>query len=188
MRRLRGASRFLIVLLVLCLLPPAMAGCGSDKNGSTDAVGAVAHAGKGRGEESIEGFGEEAEGGTRGELLGVFHSYLMAVGRGEHGAACRLLAGRVQRALVEFAGGRGRAGECPAAMTKLLGPMDAAAARREADGTIVKVRVQDDSAFVVFSAPGAKLFQMPLTRAGDTWKAGIVMPSVLVPSAATLGR
>ncbi len=50
------------------------------------------------------------------------------------------------------------------------------------------MRVQGDRAFVVFHAPGAKLYQMTMVQEGGNWKTATVAASVLVPSAATLGQ
>jgi hypothetical protein len=49
------------------------------------------------------------------------------------------------------------------------------------------VGVRGDRAFVVFHAPGAKLFQLTMVREGGRWKTTTIAASVLVPSAATLG-
>jgi hypothetical protein len=54
-------------------------------------------------------------------------------------------------------------------------------ARQQADGQITKVRVQGNRAFVVFRAPGAKLYVTGLVEEGGGWKATTVIPSVLVP-------
>ena len=43
------------------------------------------------------------------------------------------------------------------------------------------MRDEGDRAFVVFKAPGAKLYQQTMVREGGEWKVATVAASVLVP-------
>jgi hypothetical protein len=54
-------------------------------------------------------------------------------------------------------------------------------ARQQIDGTITKVRVEGNRAFVVFHAPGAKLYMQAFVREGGEWKSTTAFASVLVP-------
>ncbi len=49
------------------------------------------------------------------------------------------------------------------------------------------MRVQGDRGFVVYHAPGAKLYQLTMVREGGAWKAATIAGSILVPSPAMLG-
>ena len=75
------------------------------------------------------------------------------------------------------AAGSGREAILPA----LLAPTAAQVARQQADGQVTKVRDEGDRAFVVFKAPGAKLYQQTMVREGGEWKVATVAASVLVP-------
>jgi hypothetical protein len=68
----------------------------------------------------------------------------------------------------------------------LLTPQAYATSREQARGTVRKVRVKDDQAFVVFHAPGARLYQLPLTYEKAEWRVGLLVASVLAPSLSSL--
>jgi hypothetical protein len=195
----------LIPILLVSLVTIAAAGCGGGGGSSTQPSSGQAEApaaqdassestgaeGKGHyqgGEKSIEDFGSEAEGASRAALLGAFHSYLNAVATEDNAAACSYLSVNVQRSLERLAGGQGKSPGCAQILSKLLSPTAPAISREQAEGGITKVRVEGDRAFVVFHAPGAKLYQMTMVRESGEWKVATVAASVLVPSAATLGQ
>lgn len=175
----------------------AAAGCGESgdeqttqspdvkqKNGesfSTGYAGAEGNEDEGGGEKSIEEFGSEAEGSEEEEILGSFTAYLEALADDDLAVACSYLASNVQQSLAQLAGGKLKRNGCPAILSKLLAPTANAVAREQVEGEITKVRVQGDRAFVVFHAPGAKLFQMTMVRENGDWKVAIVAASVLVP-------
>lgn len=87
----------------------------------------------------------------------------------------------MHRSLGELAGAQAEAVGCARIVPRFLAPTAAAIARQQASGTITKVRVKGDRAFVVFQAPGAKLYQQTLLRQNGRWKATMVAASVLVP-------
>jgi hypothetical protein len=178
------------------------AGCGgggqgeSEPSTQTTRVGADARGGGGQqreggdgketaplrgGEASIEDFGDEAAGSQRGEILTNFETYMNAVGDEDSATACSYLAARV-RGSVEQLGGKGKGPGCARLLPALFAPTAAAIFRRQAEGRITKVRVEGDRAFVIFHAPGAKLFQMTMVREGGQWKMATVITGVLVPS------
>jgi hypothetical protein len=193
----------LIPILLMSLATIAATGCGGGGDSSTQASSGQAEPGaaqgsestaaerKGRyrgGEKSIEDFGAEAKGAGRAALLGAFHSYLKAVAAEDNAAACSYLSVNVQRSLEQLAGGQGKSPGCTQILSKLLSPTAPAVSREQAEGGITKARVEGDRAFVVFHAPGAKLYQMTMVREAGEWKVATVAASVLVPSAATLGQ
>lgn len=138
-------------------------------------------------EKSIEGFGKEAAGVGRSAILEVERSYFGAISSKRYSVACSHLASSVKRSLVEL-GGAGRHAACPEALSLLLAPQASFAARREARGSIRRVRVDGSRAFVVFHAPGARLYQLPLFVEKGRWKVGLLTASVLAPSASTLAQ
>jgi hypothetical protein len=64
----------------------------------------------------------------------------------------------------------------------LLSPEAAEIAKGQAEGEVTKIRVKGDTAFVVFHAPGARLYQLTLAREEGEWKATSLSASVLAPS------
>lgn len=185
---LAGRTRRLLpALAVLALLA---SGCGGGSSSSSSEAEGTSRSTSGQsgGEKSIEGFGEEAKGSDRTALLSTFRDYLGALARRDYAVVCSRLAGRVQHSLDQLAEGRRGALDCAEILPRLLAPTAAAIARRQEDGRVTKARVEGDRAFVVFHAPGARLYQLAMEREGGDWKATTVAASVLAPSAATLER
>jgi len=138
------------------------------------------------GEEEVEGFGSEAQGAAKGEVLAAERTYLSAIATKSYGQACARLAPAVTGSLQKMVKG-GDAG-CGAILQKLLSPTTAAVARQQLGGEVVRVRVEGKQAFVIFHAPGARLWTLPLSNEGGGWTVATLAPSVLAPSAATLGE
>ena len=67
-------------------------------------------------------------------------------------------------------------------MALLLAPSAAKAAAGQDEGKVAKVRVGGERGFVVFHAPGARLFSLAMVREGGEWKAGGAVGSVLAPA------
>jgi hypothetical protein len=175
------AARALALSLTLAVLAALAAGCG----GGSDAGSSTATAGQpqgNNGEKSIEGFGQESAGRGRAAILAAFHGYFEALADGRYEAACARLAAVVKRSLSQIAGRGSPTASCATTLPKLLAPGAARSARQQANGAVRKVRVQGGKAFVVYHAPGAKLYQMYLLREGGGWKATTLTGSTLVPS------
>ena len=164
--------------------PPASPATGSTAESSSSATGQAGEregGSAGGGEKSIEGFGEEASGGERAAIVGAFEGYLNAMAAGEPAAACSYLSATVQGSLERFASRSLKRKGCAAILPGLLAPTAAAISREQANGEIIRVRIEGDRAFVIFHAPGAKLYEMPMVRESGGWKTGLVAAAVLVP-------
>jgi hypothetical protein len=115
-------------------------------------------------------------------LLGAFTGYLRAVAVKDSGRACSLLSVLAKRSLARLAAsGPGKGAACSQILAAMLTPGAADVARQQANGRVTKVRVKGGRAFVVFRAPGAKLYQLTMVNEGEGWKAATVVASVLVP-------
>jgi hypothetical protein len=175
----------LLVVMVLCAI-----GCGGGGSGSTgggEESDARAQQRNRQGAEArIEGYGGEATGVDRVAILATFHRYLEAIGAGEYASACVNLAGFARHSLRQLAGEADGGRHCAAILPGFLTAAAGATARQQAVGTVRKVRVEGDRAFVVFHAPGARLYQMTMTREGGRWRVATVSASVLAPAAAAL--
>jgi hypothetical protein len=163
----------LALLCLLALLP----GCGGSGDAPTTA--ATSPPQRKNAEESIEGFGEGAEGSDREELLLAFHGYLGALAASDEEKACAYLGERVSESLDQLA--KGKNAGCPEILEALLSPEAGKVARAQERGRIEKVRVEGDTAFVVFHAPGARLYQLNLIREDDEWRVSALSASVLAP-------
>jgi hypothetical protein len=173
----------LALLLATCLV--ACGGGDGDSTSSTAGGASTESSASGEehkgGEASIEEFGSEAGGSDREALLAVFTGYLNAIADKNNATACSYLTTNVQEGLEQFVGGALKGKGCTAILPKLLAPTAPQIAREEVNGQITKVRVEGDRAFIVFKAPGAKLYQLTMVREGGDWKTATVSASVLVP-------
>ena len=177
----RALAPAALLFALLCL-----GGCGgggsssqSSTQSSSEATTTQSAPAEQNAEESIEGFGEEAEGSERGEVLGAFHAYLGALADVDYPAACFRLSARVRHSLSHLTKGKL---SCERAMALLLAPSTAKTTAQQDEGKITKVRLKGDTAFVVFHAPGARLYQLTLAREGGRWKVTSLSAAVLAPS------
>lgn len=171
-----------MALALLCL-----GGCGGDSSStqsSSEATTAQSESApkEENAEEGIEGYGEEAEGSEREEVEGAFHGYLGAIAQGDEQGACSYLSARVTESLQQFAAKAKKEISCPQLLEALLSPQAEQIAKGQAEGTVTKIRVKGDSAFVVFHAPEARLFQLTLAEEGGEWKTTSLSASILAPS------
>jgi hypothetical protein len=173
-------------VLFIALLLLALSGCGGGggSDSASEPTTPSRQSAEG-GEKSIEGFGSEAEGTDRNAILAAEQSYFTAVSSKGYAMACSHLASSVKRSMAELSAGRRRA-NCAAVLPALLAPQAYATMRQQARGAVKRVRIEGNRAFVVFHAPGARLYQMPLVSEDDDWKVGLLTSAVLVPSRSTL--
>jgi len=180
-------ARLLFGLLLLAL---PLAACGEGEEATTQRGAATAARSateasprpeRQTGEQSVEAFGTEAAGQERAAILAAERSYLRALGKGDHAAACARLPDQVRASLRQLVTGRLKAKGCAAILPAVLAPAALALARAQAGGEVRKVRVEDEQAFVIFRAPGAKLWVLAMARQGGEWRPTTLVPSVLVP-------
>jgi hypothetical protein len=176
-----------LLLIIVVFLPYVLSGCGDGGDtASTASASGTGRVDKTAGaEQSIEGFGAEAVGSDRRTILRVERSYFAAIAAKRYAVACSILAGRVRHSIANLAGS-GQDGSCPQVVPALLAPQAYATAREQARATVRRVRVKGGQAFIVFHAPGARLYQLPLTYEKAEWKVGLLVASVLAPSLSTL--
>jgi len=177
MKSPKRASALALLAVVL-----ALAGCGGG-GGSSSATTAKAPGTEPQqgGEASIEGFGSEASGAEREAILASFEGYLNAIAQRDYPTACSHLSANVQSSLEQLVVKSLKGKGCAAILPKLLSPSAPETARQQAEGKVAKVRFEGERGFVVFHAPGAKLYQQTMQREGGEWKVASVAASVLVP-------
>jgi hypothetical protein len=177
-RSARGQA--LPLLLALAFVACAPVGCGGGGVAPADSTGTVERGGTTGAEKSFEEFGAEARGSDRWAILRAERSYFMALALRHYAAACARLSSSVRHSVSELAGGSDVA--CRRALPALLEPHIYAAMRAQARARVEAARVEGDRAFVVFHAPGARLYQLPLLNEDGEWKVGLLTASVLAPS------
>jgi hypothetical protein len=142
------------------------------------------------GEEDVEEFGSEAAGSEKEAVLSTEHKYLAAIAIGDYNTACRLISSNLDEEFGELVqgSGSGTSPKCKQFLPHVVASNAAQIARQQLSGKVVKVRVEADQSFIVFHAPGARLFVFPMHRESGGWKVGAISSTVLAPSAATLGE
>jgi hypothetical protein len=131
----------------------------------------------------IEEFGSEAKGAERQAMIDAYRAYLRALAAKDFSAACADLSTPFRKLFSRFSSAAhgGSGGGCVGAM-KRVAENTRTESGKKADGTVKKVRVEDDHGYVIFHAPGADLYQMRVAREAGEWKAGALAAPVLVPS------
>jgi hypothetical protein len=187
----RHTSKIAAVLVAALIVAPGIGACSGEDEAKEPTTEAAGEARKGDsyegGEESVEEFGSEAEGSSKKAVLAAEHVYLSAVAERDFREACSFLSASVQRSLERFAVPKLKAKGCPAILPQLLASTAPGVARQQAEGEIKRVRVNGNMAFVIFHAPGARLYVLAMRREGGAWKATTIFSSILAPSAATVG-
>jgi hypothetical protein len=158
----------------LCLL--LVSGCGGSGESSTSTSTTTEQ--RTGGERSIEGFGSEAKGAEKQAMLDAYRSYLGAIGEKDYPSACGLLSEQVKDSLAKLSKGKA---SCEEVLPSILSPTAAPLSRAQARGEVTKVRVEGENGFLVFRAPGAKLYQLTLLSEGREWRVASLGAAVLVP-------
>jgi hypothetical protein len=117
-------------------------------------------------------------------VTGVERAYLTALSKQDFAAACGLLAKAPRAQLQQLV--QGKKVGCSAILPRLLGAPAASTAHVFLEGDLRRVRISGGKAFVIFHAPGARLFLIGLVREGGRWRVGSLTPSVLAPSKGAL--
>jgi hypothetical protein len=164
-----------------CLAALGLTACGGSAGDSTksNATTARVHHFEG-GEKSVEEFGSEAAASGRQAIVSVEHAYLYAIAERDFARACALLSASVQRSLEQLVP-KLRGEGCAAILPKLLASSAPAIVREQAEGEIRRVRVKGGRAFVIFHAPGAKLYVFTMVKEGGRWRPTAATASILVP-------
>jgi hypothetical protein len=200
-------------MTVLWILAIGVAGCGGGSNtqsgtaeptiagndkstqaGESSPGGATHHEGRKPshryrgGEKDIEEFGTEARGPEAEAVLTAQQTYLAAIVSRNYGKACTWVSSSLEAQFSQIVEPGVGPKSCDQVLPKILAGDASHVAALQLSGKIVKVRVEGDRGYVVFHAPGARLFVFPMTREGGSWRVASITSSILAPSAATLGE
>jgi hypothetical protein len=206
-------SRSGIALLVATLLVGfaslfSLGGCGSSSEGAAREAGSPGAAAGGAAsgasrdsakpkpghshyegaEEEVEGIGAEAKGGAKEAILDAEQGYLSALAEGSYADACSFVSPQTLHSLESIATPKLRSAGCATLLSKFLSSAAPGSARQQLAGQVKRVRINGAQGLVVFHAPGARLWVLPLLHEGSEWKVTNLLPTVLAPSAATLGE
>jgi len=188
------SGRTALLLLFLAFLPALLAGCGggsattstgssasASNQGPSNGEGAQAPQGAHEGgEASIEEFGQEAAGAERDAILAALDGYLEALAQKDYASACGHMAAELHQTLERLVP-KGPGHGCMQLLPRVLSAEAPEVAKGQLQGTVTKIRVEGPRGFVVFKAPGAKLYDMPMVEEGGRWKVAAAAAGVLVP-------
>lgn len=121
----------------------------------------------------------------RTRVLASFHAYLAAVAARDYAKACAYLSARVKASLSELTKSEM---PCQKALPVVFSPSASAIAASQDRGEVTKVRVRGDRGFVIYRAPGAKLYQLTMAREAEKWRTAAAIGAILVPSPAMFGH
>ena len=131
------------------------------------------------GDNSIQGFGEEASSSERSAAAAVLHEYLDAVVRGDWESACGDLSAEVA-SFDEVRGSRAvERGGCPVALPLYWPGRHQAGSPDVAEADVGSFRVQGARGYLLFYGPGNVPLQIPMAREGGDWKVDAVYGSAL---------
>jgi hypothetical protein len=197
-----GVGRIPLALSAVVALAIAAGGCGGGSDETTAEAGAETTAeatapttppepepGDGDfegGEEQVEKSGSEAGGSERDAILAAEQDYLAALVSGDYRGACAHLSSSIEESLQAMIQGGKK--PCAQILAHLVSASAAQGAKQQLDGKVVRVRVEGDHGFVIFHAPGARLYAFPMSREDGGWRVAALNGAVLAPSAATLGE
>jgi hypothetical protein len=132
------------------------------------------------GDNSLQTFGEDAEGEEREEVVSAMSAYFAALAEGGIEAACPYLVASFRSGGQE--GQDAGSGDC-AALARLLsgGPKGAlvAEARTGSRSTILSVRVEDERAIVMLRTARGELAYFTMQREDGEWRATVPTVTVL---------
>jgi hypothetical protein len=124
------------------------------------------------GDNSVQGYGVESDGGERVEAATVVKAYLDAQVAGRWSEACSLLAAAIRtnlEALMRRAPNSEAKG-CPAAMAAFIEHVPKGPLRTIAAIHVLSMRVDGDRGFLIFDDGEGRTDEMPLRREGGKWK------------------
>jgi hypothetical protein len=161
----------LVTAIAVAGLGLVVAGCGDDETNGEQTPDAGSP-----GAAQIEQFGSEAEGRERERIVAGFDAYMSALSAGDYKTACEHLT-RQARGLLQRAGSKQGGGGCPQAISGFQG-----FAPQAADREIEKVRVEGETAQVIFSASDTEPQRTRMHREGGEWKAGLFSLPIRPPA------
>jgi hypothetical protein len=141
-------------------------------------TGAVPFKTKG-GDNSIQESGSEASSSELDQAAAALHGFLNARAAGDWAAACSFTAATLTDSLGELAGGGGGSLRCPRLLAVLSAGVPSAALREAAIADVGGLRVEGDSAFLLFHGAYGESFFIPMVREGGDWKVAAIAASPL---------
>ena len=156
---------------------PSSAQVGSNP-GHDSARGTAAFEAKG-GDNSIQESGSEGSGSEFDQAAAALHGYLDARAAGEWGGACSFITAGLITSMRQLATGERGKATCAKLLASLSSTVPPPILREAAVADVGALRVDGDSAFLLFHGAGGVDYFMPMAREGDKWKVAAISASAL---------
>lgn len=160
-------------------------GSGGGSGGGTEEIDPTEFEVPEGGDDSIQTFGTEAEGEEKEAVVAAMRSFSSSVAANDYKKVCAELTEANVKQLETFFKAQKKKGTCATLLPTIL-IRDNGEARRAANGTVYQVRINDDTAFVLFKPEKGKASYLVMKREDDTWKStSISAGTPLQPGTAT---
>jgi hypothetical protein len=149
--------------------PPTTSASLPNEGTKRPAPGVPTHKG---GDNSIQTYGTEASSADRIEAAAALQGYLDARAAQDWEGACSYLSSSTQKLLEKFAerAPKLRGADCAEVMAALTEGVPRAALQAEAQIEVISLRVEGDSAFVIYESSGDRVSAIPMARENGAWK------------------
>lgn len=127
------------------------------------------------GDNSVQEFGEEAEGEEFDAAAVALHNFLDARAEGNWAAACQYMASSVIESFEKLAAQAEQIEDtsCGGILEKLTNPAAKQALKEEAaKANVGSLRIEDGQAFVIYTGIEGTVMAMPMANEGGEWKVG----------------
>jgi hypothetical protein len=166
----------LVIMAAIAFALFGAAGCGSGSStsptSSAESTATLKPTPRSKGDNSIQEYGSAASGAKAGPPIAAMHSFLSALAGSDYARICAGLAA----SNVEELSGLSEKG-CPDAIKRLnLRAAATSAAKAAARAPVKSVRIQGDTAFVLFTPAGGEPSFFVMKEENGSWKATSLGP------------
>jgi hypothetical protein len=149
--------------------PPTTSASLPNEGTKRPAPGVPTHKG---GDNSIQIYGTEASSADRAEAALALQGYLNARAAGDWAGACSYLSSGTQELLEKFAerAPKLKGAGCAEVMAALTEGVPRGALLAEARIEVISLRVEGDSAFVIYESPDDRVSAIPMARENGAWR------------------
>jgi hypothetical protein len=136
------------------------------------------------GDNSVQTFGTPVEGGPAREVALAMRSFLRSVAVANYVSICSGLTGEAVEQAKMLASSAGLRASCPLSLKHVMAPRRSVEREilRAANGVIYEVRVEGDTAFVLFTPKGGAASYFVMKRESGSWQATGVSPGAPISS------
>lgn len=125
------------------------------------------------GDNSVQEFGEEAEGSELNAAATALHDFLDARAEGNWAAACEYLSKSAKSAFEKLAAQAKevKANDCGGILEQLTNPAAKQVMKAEAEqANVGSLRIEGEHAFVIYKGSDGTVLAMPMANEGGDWK------------------